>query len=251
MNRVLIGALILGVGLSAQAADPAAAQSAGAATTPAANARGGPAEQPVASEPLTPAELDKVMYALGQRLGMDLDDLSLTPHELAQVQKGLADAANGKPSAVDIQVYFPKVHALARERKLEAIAKTKDAGKAYANKAAAEPGATRLASGVIFRSLTEGSGASPIATDNVKVNYEGRLINGTVFDSSAEHGGPMTSRLNQVISCWTVAVQMMKVGGKAQLVCPAETAYGDRSMGTAIRGGSTLVFNIELLDIVK
>ncbi|MGA3157996.1 MAG: FKBP-type peptidyl-prolyl cis-trans isomerase [Steroidobacteraceae bacterium] len=251
MSRFLIGALILGLALSAQAADPAAAPAAGTVTPPPATTRGGPPEPAVASEPLTPAELDKVMYALGQRVGQNLDSLSLTPHELAQVQKGMADAANGKPSAVDMKVYFPKVQELAKDRGAQMLAKTKATGKAYVDKAAAEPGTTRTASGVVVKTLTEGSGASPLATDSVKVNYEGRLTSGKVFDSSAEHGGPATFRLNQVVACWTAAVQTMKVGGKALIVCPPETAYGDRAMGDVIRAGSTLVFSIELLDIVK
>jgi FKBP-type peptidyl-prolyl cis-trans isomerase FkpA len=246
MRRFFIGALILGLCAGAQAADTSPAP----ATAPG-SGRGGAPEAAVASEPLTPAELDKVMYALGQRVGQNLDSLSLTPHELAQVQKGLADAANDKPSAVDMKVYFPKVQALAKQRGIEALAKTKAAGKVYADKAAAEPGATRTPSGVIVKSLSEGTGTSPVATDTVKVNYEGRLVDGKVFDSSATNGGPATFRLNQVISCWTAAVQTMRVGGKAQVVCPAETAYGDRAMGEVIRAGSTLVFNIELVDIVK
>jgi FKBP-type peptidyl-prolyl cis-trans isomerase FkpA len=250
MRRFLTGALMLGICLSAQAADPTAAPSASTPTAPQPGGHGGATEQPAASEPMTPAELDKVMYALGQLVGKNLDTLSLTPHELAQVQKGLADVALGKPSAVDMKVYSAKVQQLAKERGTEALAKTKAAGKVYADKAAAEPGVTRTASGVVIKTLTEGTGASPTATDSVKVNYEGRLISGKVFDSSASNGGPVTFRLNQVVACWTAAVQLMKVGGKALVVCPAETAYGDRTMGE-IRAGSTLVFNIELLDIVK
>jgi FKBP-type peptidyl-prolyl cis-trans isomerase len=249
MRQIFIGALILALCASAQAADSGSAPASAAPTAPPVGGRGGAPEEAAPSEPLTPAELDKVMYALGQRVGQNLDTLSLTPHELAQVQKGLADAANAKPSSVDMKVYFPKVQALAKERAIDSLAKTKVAGKAYADKAAAEPGATRTATGVIIKSLTEGTGASPIATDTVKVNYEGRLIGGKVFDSSPP-GAPATFKVNQVISCWTAALQLMKVGGKAQLVCPAETAYGERPMGD-IRAGSTLVFSVELVDIVK
>jgi len=250
MSRFFIGALILSVCAGAQAADSAPAQSAGAATPAPAGGRASAPETEADSAPLTPAELDKVMYALGQMIGKNLASFSLTPHELAQVEKGLADVAAGRPSAVDMKEYFAKVQVLAKQREGQALARTKAAGKAYLEKAAAEPGTTRTGSGVVVKMLTEGSGASPVATDSVKVNYEGRLISGKVFDSSAEHGGPATFRLNQVVSCWTAAVQLMKVGGKAQIVCPAETAYGDRSMGE-IQSGSTLVFNIELLDIVK
>jgi FKBP-type peptidyl-prolyl cis-trans isomerase FkpA len=243
MRGIVLGMLILAVCAGVQAADTPVA------TTPAGGRASGPEQEP-AGQPLTPAETDKVMYALGQLVGKNLDGLSLTAHELAQVQKGLADAALGKTPAVDLKVYTPKVHELAKDRMSQAIAKTKAAGKAYVEKAAAESGATRLANGAIIKTVTAGTGASPLATDSVKVNYEGRLINGKVFDSSASSGGPASFRLNQVISCWTVAVQTMKVGGKAQLVCPSEIAYGDRQ-GGPIPPGSTLVFNIELLDIVK
>ena len=97
-----------------------------------------------------------------------------------------------------MKVYFPKVQALAKERTTEAIAKTKVAGKAYADKAAAAPGAMRTATGVVIKSVSAGSGVSPIATDTVKVNYEGRLLSGKVFDSSPS-GTPATFRLNQMI----------------------------------------------------
>ena len=100
-------------------------------------------------------------------------------------------------------------------------------GKEYLEKAAKEAGAQKLASGLIFKTLTPGNGPSPQATDKVKVNYEGKLTNGTVFDASYKHGGPAEFGLNQVIKCWTEGVQKMKVGGKSQLVCPADLAYGD------------------------
>lgn len=249
MRRFIVAALAAGVCLSAQAADPASGAAGAGTTTPAQPTSRRDAPEAEAA-PLTPAEMDSVMYAVGQLVGRNLNTLSLTPHELAQVQKGMTDAAMDKPSAVDMKVYGIKVQQLAKERGAQALASTKAAGKAYADKAAAEPGATRTATGIVIKNLTVGTGASPQATDMVKVNYEGRLIGGKVFDSSAQNGGPQSFKLNQVVACWTAAVQLMKVGGKAQVVCPAETAYGDRAMGE-IRAGSTLVFNIELLDIVK
>lgn len=246
MRRFIVGALIASACMCAQAADPAPGTG---ATTPAAPAahQNAPA---AASVPLTPAELDNVMYAVGLLVGRNLDTLSLTPHELALVQKGVADAAMDKPSAVDLKVYQPKVQQMATERAAESLVSNKAAGKAYADKIAAQPGATRTATGIVIKTLTPGTGASPIATDSVKVNYEGRLIGGKVFDSTAQSGMPLTIGLSQVVPCWTAAVQLMKVGGKAEVVCPSETAYGDRTKGD-IRPGSTLVFTIELLDIVK
>jgi FKBP-type peptidyl-prolyl cis-trans isomerase FkpA len=119
---------------------------------------------------------------------------------------------------------------------------------AYLDKAAVEPGAQKTASGLVYRELKPGTGASPKATDTVKVHYRGTLTDGKEFDSS--YGGqPLEFPLNRVIRAWTEGVQMMKVGGKAQLVCPANLAYGERGAPPDIPGGATLVFEVELLGI--
>ena len=114
--------------------------------------------------------------------------------------------------------------------------------------AAKEPGAVVSASGLVFKSIKDGTGPSPKATDKVTVNYRGTLTNGTKFDASADHGGPISFRLNEVIPCWTEGVQKMKVGGKAKLTCPSAIAYGARAMGP-ITSYSTLVFEVELVGI--
>lgn len=114
--------------------------------------------------------------------------------------------------------------------------------------AAKEPGAVVTASGLVFRSITEGTGRSPKAFDKVSVNYVGKLPDGTQFDASADHGGPISFPLNRVIRCWTEGVQKIKVGGKAKLTCPSAIAYGPNGMGP-IPGGATLVFEVELVGI--
>jgi FKBP-type peptidyl-prolyl cis-trans isomerase FkpA len=119
----------------------------------------------------------------------------------------------------------------------------------YLDKAAAQPGAVKTASGLVYRELKAGSGASPKASDTVKVNYRGTLENGTEFDSSYKRNAPVSFPLNQVIPCWTEGVQKMKVGGKSQLVCPASIAYGKEGRPPVIPGGATLTFEIELLGI--
>ena len=101
----------------------------------------------------------------------------------------------------------------------------------------------------MYRELKAGSGASPSASDVVKVHYRGTLVDGTEFDSSYKRNEPATFPLNRVIPCWTEGVQKMKVGGKSQLVCPAGIAYGDRGSPPVIPGGATLIFEIELLGI--
>lgn len=115
---------------------------------------------------------------------------------------------------------------------------------------AAEPKEETTASGIVITTLKEGSGANPTAYDTVKVHYRGTLTDGQEFDSSYRREQPATFPLNRVIPCWTEGVQRIKVGGKAKLVCPPQLAYGSRSL-PGIPAGSTLVFEIELLDIAR
>ena len=117
--------------------------------------------------------------------------------------------------------------------------------------AAQEKGAVVTPSGLVYRALRDGSGASPTAADTVKVHYRGTLANGTEFDSSYKRNEPAQFPLGGVIPCWTEGVQRMKVGGKAQLVCPPGIAYGARGAGGVIPPNATLKFEVELLEIAK
>jgi FKBP-type peptidyl-prolyl cis-trans isomerase FkpA len=121
--------------------------------------------------------------------------------------------------------------------------------KAYLEKAAAQPGAVKTDSGLVYRELRAGSGGMPKASDTVTVNYRGTLVDGTEFDSSYKRNEPAQFPLSQVIPCWTEGVQKMKVGGKAELVCPANIAYGAQGSPPTIPGGATLIFEVELLRI--
>jgi FKBP-type peptidyl-prolyl cis-trans isomerase FkpA len=141
--------------------------------------------------------------------------------------------------------------ALAATLTLLATSARADAGADFAAKAAKEPGAVKTASGLVFRSLVEGKGPKPAASATVTVHYTGTLIDGTVFDSSRKNGAPAKFPLRRVIKCWTEGVQMIRVGGKAQLVCPPEIAYGPRGAGADIPPNATLVFEVELLDIAE
>jgi FKBP-type peptidyl-prolyl cis-trans isomerase FkpA/FKBP-type peptidyl-prolyl cis-trans isomerase FklB len=124
-------------------------------------------------------------------------------------------------------------------------------GQAVVDKAAAEKGATKTASGLVIVPIKPGAGPSPKATDRVRVHYHGTLADGVVFDSSVQRGEPATFPLNGVIPCWTEGLQLMKVGGKSRLVCPASLAYGDRGAPPRIKPGATLLFEVELLEILK
>jgi FKBP-type peptidyl-prolyl cis-trans isomerase FkpA len=120
---------------------------------------------------------------------------------------------------------------------------------AAAAAAAKESGAVVTPSGLVYRSLKDGSGASPGAADTVKVHYRGTFPDGKEFDSSYKRGEPIEFPLNRVIKCWTEGVQRMKVGGKAKLTCPASIAYGERGAGAVIPPNATLQFDVELLAI--
>ena len=117
-------------------------------------------------------------------------------------------------------------------------------------RAAAEKGALVTASGLVYKSVKDGKGASPAATDKVRVHYRGTFIDGREFDSSYKRGEPATFPLNRVIKCWTEGLQLMKVGGKARLTCPSAIAYGEKGAGNGeIPPNSTLQFEVELLGV--
>jgi FKBP-type peptidyl-prolyl cis-trans isomerase FkpA len=115
--------------------------------------------------------------------------------------------------------------------------------------AAKEEGAVVTPSGLVYRSLKDGKGVSPTATDKVTVHYKGTFPDGREFDSSYKRGQPIDFPLNRVIACWSEGVQRMKVGGKAKLTCPPEIAYGARGAGNAVPPNATLLFEVELLGI--
>jgi len=208
------------------------------------------ANMAAAAPPTPKTEQDKTLYALGVIISRNLQPFTLTPSELAMVEAGLADGVQDKVALKDFESYGPKLQELQKTRMAAVAAKEKAAGVAYLAKAAAEPGATKTSSGLVIKTLTAGTGASPTAKDQVKVHYEGKFVDGRVFDSSIERKEPATFPLTGVIPCWTEAVQLMKVGGKARIVCPSALAYGDEGRPPQIPGGATLVFQVELLDIV-
>ena len=219
---------------------PAKAAASGAARPAVAKAPVAKAAVPAAATPALTTEEQKTIYAIGLSIYRSLAPFDCSPAELELVKRALSDARANKP-AVPLEEWGPKIQTLMTTR-------TKAASEAYLGKAAAEPGSVKTESGMIYKDLRAGDGASPTASDTVKVNYRGTLVNGTEFDSSYKRGEPAEFALGRVIPCWTEGVQKMKVGGKAQLVCPSGLAYGDQG-SPSIPGGSTLIFEIELLEI--
>jgi len=206
---------------------------------------------PSASPTTLATEQDKTIYALGLVVAHNLEPLSLSPAELEIVKRAITDVGAGRPPQVDLTVYGPKIQELASSRAAERSKTEKDKSQGFLDSAARESGAVRTSSGLVFRTLSPGTGATPMASDTVRVHYTGTLTDGKKFDSSLDRGTPTEFRLDQVIPCWTEGVQKMKVGEKARLVCPSSIAYGDQGRPPVIPGGATLVFDVELLAIVK
>ncbi|MBM4120302.1 MAG: FKBP-type peptidyl-prolyl cis-trans isomerase [Nitrospira sp.] len=193
----------------------------------------------------------KTLYALGLAISQSLATFSLSEGELEFVKAGITDGVLNRKAKVDVQAFGPKVQQLQKARASMLADKEKKAGEVFLAKAASEKGSTKTASGIVITVLKEGKGAAPKDSDTVKVHYHGTLTDGTVFDSSVQRGEPATFPLQRVIPCWTEGVQQIKVGGKSRLVCPSNQAYGDRGQPPTIKPGATLVFEVELLEIVK
>lgn len=209
--------------------------------------------QPAGEATQTSLETDdqKTAYALGYKLGENLQPLQLPPDEVQAVREGLADAAGRKPARVEMETYEARVQALAARRAGAVAEERRASEEAFLEESQQQQGAERFDSGLILVHTKEGSGDSPAATDQVKVHYHGTFSDGSVFDSSRQRGEPAVFPLDRVIPCWTEALQKMKVGGTATVTCPSQIAYGDAGAPPRIPPGATLVFDVELLEIVK
>ena len=192
----------------------------------------------------------QTLYAFGASLARYASGMKLSESEVDAIEEGLRDALLGKTLKVDPRSQGPQLQKLITDRRAAAAAEEKEAAVGFLAKAAEEAGTEKTASGLLYKSEVEGTGASPKATNRVKVHYKGMLRDGTEFDSSTSRGEPASFHLNRVVPCWTEGVQKMKVGGKARLTCPAELAYGERGVPGRIPAGAPLVFEVELLEIL-
>jgi FKBP-type peptidyl-prolyl cis-trans isomerase FkpA len=201
--------------------------------------------------PKLETEDQKTLYTMGLLLGRNVKPFALTADELAFVKAGLSDAATDAKPQVDIETYGPKIKDLAQKRSGAIAEGEKKKGQEFADNVAKQTGAVKTPSGIVLRTINAGAGPSPTAEDMVKVHYEGKLTDGTVFDSSIARGQPLEIALKGVVPCWTEALQTMKKGGKSQIVCPSSLAYGDNGQPPTIPPGATLSFEVELLDFHK
>ena len=203
-----------------------------------------------AAEPALDNDTQRTLYALGMAISSSLGTFNLTPDELEVVKSGITDGVLKKPPRVDMQTFGPKLQALAKERAAAGAAGEKKSSEDFLAKAATEKGAKKTASGLVYSEITPGKGDSPKATDKVKVHYEGKLIDGTVFDSSYKDGTPITFILSQVVPGWTEGLQLMRPGDVWELTLPPELGYGEQDKGP-IPANSTLIFKVELLDVFQ
>lgn len=193
-------------------------------------------------------EEEKTFYSIGTMFGSRLTQLAMTDAEIDSLAAGLRDAAKGEKQKVDPMAYQQKIQDMFKARMEKQAVDVKKKGAEFLEKFIKE-GATKTASGMAYKHLKEGTGPTPKETDIVKVHYHGTLTDGTVFDSSKERGKEVSFPLNRVIKGWTEGVQLMKVGGLSKFVIPSDLAYGDAGAPPKIRGGETLVFEVELLGI--
>lgn len=195
--------------------------------------------------------MNKVSYALGMTLGANLKGSGVSELDFEQVKNGLKDILEGNKTEVSEQEaqamlndYFGKLQA-------KQFDEVKAKGEEFLKENAKKEEITVTASGLQYEVITKGEGAVPKSTDRVKVHYHGTLIDGTVFDSSVQRNDPATFGVTQVIQGWVEALQLMPVGSKWKLYIPYQLAYGAQGAGQTIKPYSALIFEVELLDIVK
>ena len=195
-------------------------------------------------------QAQKASYAIGLNMGQSLDGLSDMDPKI--VALGIEDAMSGKEPRLkeaEIAEVFDILRKSTEEQSAKLTAETSKAGQKYLDENAKREGVVTTASGLQYEVITKGDGPTPTANDVVSVHYEGRLVDGTVFDSSIQRGSPIDLPVNGVIAGWVEALQLMHVGEKIQLFIPSDLAYGEQSPSPAIPPNSVLVFDLELLGI--
>jgi len=195
-------------------------------------------------------EEGKAFHALGFNIGNQLGNLrGFKEEEVDDLLTGVRAALLDQPPDVPLSEYVPKAADIIKAREAVKAEEAAKAGAEFLAAQAAEEGATQTASGLVIKTLDEGSGDSPTAADTVEVHYEGTLVDGTIFDSSYKRGETISFPLSGVIAGWTEGLQLMKPGGKALLTIPPDIAYGDRGSPPAIPPKATLVFTVELIAV--
>lgn len=195
--------------------------------------------------------MDKISYALGLSIGNNFQNSGINNLQVEDFVKGLKDVLGGAEPEISYDEAKQVINDYFMNLQKERLEFNKKAGEEFLNINKGKAGVVTLPSGLQYQVLKQGEGAKPAASDKVKCHYHGTLINGTVFDSSVQRGEPAVFGVSQVIPGWVEALQLMPVGSKWRLFIPSDLAYGEHGAGDAIEPNSALVFDVELLDIVK
>ena len=193
--------------------------------------------------------MEKVSYALGLSLGNNLLGSGVTALDYAKLAKGIQDVMEQKEPEVSYQEAQTVINNFFEALQAKVSEAAQKEGVAFLAENAKRAEVVTLASGLQYEVITAGTGATPAASDSVKVHYHGSLLDGTVFDSSVQRGEPASFGVTQVISGWVEALQLMPVGSKWKLFIPSDLAYGAQGAGQSIAPHSTLIFEVELLAI--
>lgn len=196
-------------------------------------------------------ELDSVSYSIGLNIAENLSNQGLADLNVDALAKGMADYLAKNDLAITREEGEQMIQAYMQKKAMEMANKNKAEGEAFLAENAKKKGVITLPSGMQYEIIEEGNGPIPTANDKVRTHYHGTLIDGTVFDSSVERGQTATFGVTQVIQGWQEALQLMPVGSKWRLYIPYNLAYGDRGAGGQIGPFATLIFDIELIEIVE
>lgn len=202
--------------------------------------------------------MDKLSYALGLGIGHQLAQMGASDLNIDDFAAAIKDVIAGNELKVSNQEaqkivteYFSKQEEKMQAERAEKGKAAKEAGEAYLKENATKEGVVTTASGLQYMILQEGNGKQPKATDSVKCHYEGFLTDGTLFDSSVQRGEPAIFGLQQVIAGWTEGLQLMKEGAKYRFFIPYRLGYGESGAGASIPPYSTLIFDVELIEVMS
>lgn len=195
--------------------------------------------------------MEKLSYALGMVIGHNLKNMSVNEINAADFAAAVSDVLAGNTTKIDDAEAQQIVNTFLQKQQEEMGKAVREDGERFLAENAKKEGVTVLPSGLQYMVIKEGNGVKPLATDRVKCHYEGTLPNGTIFDSSYKRGEPAVFPLNGVIAGWTEGVQLMNEGAKYRFFIPYHLAYGERGAGQAIPPYAALVFDVELIEVVK
>ncbi|MFM2361524.1 MAG: hypothetical protein RLZZ316_426 [Bacteroidota bacterium] len=210
-----------------------------------------PVVKPAAAAPVLKSAIDSFSYSIGLSIANFYKQQGITKINTNMVSKAINDATANKKTLLTEEEMNMSISNYLQKLKSEKSAANRKAGEDFLAENKKKPGVITLPSGLQYQIIKEGTGEKPTVNDKVKCHYHGTLLNGTIFDSSVDRGQPIDFAVGGVIQGWVEALQLMPIGSKWKLFIPSNLAYGDNQAGPHIMPGSTLIFDVELIDIVK